>query len=152
MIVNNLLSNLAENIRPVNVNLNYYTDSASLQKILDANLEKKASRTFAPPGTKKLVFFIDDLNMPYVDSYGTQSAIELLLQHLNYSHWYDRGQLFLKEVKNVQYIACMNPKAGSFTVNPRLQGNFSLFAVNMPSLDEMKSIYLHILGQFVPSR
>lgn len=34
---------------------------------------------------------------------------------------YDRNKLFLKEIMNVQYISCMNPTAGSFTINPRLQ-------------------------------
>lgn len=34
---------------------------------------------------------------------------------------YDRNKILLKEVHNVQYVSCMNPTAGSFTVNPRLQ-------------------------------
>lgn len=34
---------------------------------------------------------------------------------------YDRNKLSLKEVRNVQYVSCMNPTAGSFTINPRLQ-------------------------------
>jgi hypothetical protein len=34
---------------------------------------------------------------------------------------YDRNKLSLKEIMNVQYISCMNPTAGSFTINPRLQ-------------------------------
>lgn len=34
---------------------------------------------------------------------------------------YDRSRLSLKEISNVQYVSCMNPTAGSFTINPRLQ-------------------------------
>lgn len=34
---------------------------------------------------------------------------------------YDRSKLQLKEIHNVQYVSCMNPTAGSFTINPRLQ-------------------------------
>ena len=37
---------------------------------------------FAPPGTKKLIYFVDDFNMPSPDKYGTQSAIELLRQQV----------------------------------------------------------------------
>lgn len=37
------------------------------------------------------------------------------------THRYDRNKLMLKEVHNVQYVSCMNPTAGSFTINPRLQ-------------------------------
>lgn len=36
---------------------------------------------------------------------------------------YDRNKLLLKEIHNVQYVSCMNPTAGSFTINPRLQVN-----------------------------
>ena len=34
---------------------------------------------------------------------------------------YDRSKLSLKDIHNAQYISCMNPTAGSFTINPRLQ-------------------------------
>eukprot|EP00325_Prymnesiales_sp_UTEX-LB-985_P027317 CAMPEP_0174739386 /NCGR_PEP_ID=MMETSP1094-20130205/71525_1 /TAXON_ID=156173 /ORGANISM="Chrysochromulina brevifilum, Strain UTEX LB 985" /LENGTH=47 /DNA_ID= /DNA_START= /DNA_END= /DNA_ORIENTATION= len=44
---------------------------------------------FAPPGTKKLMYFIDDMNMPAPDKYGTQSAIALLRQQVDYGGFYD---------------------------------------------------------------
>lgn len=34
---------------------------------------------------------------------------------------YDRNKLSLKEIMNIQYVSCMNPTSGSFTINPRLQ-------------------------------
>ena len=34
---------------------------------------------------------------------------------------YDRQKLSLKEIHNVQYVACMNPTSGSFTISSRLQ-------------------------------
>ena len=49
-----------------NVPFNYYTTSAMLQSILEKPLEKKAGRNYGPPGTKKLIYFIDDMNMPEV--------------------------------------------------------------------------------------
>lgn len=33
------------------------------------------------------MYFIDDLNMPYVDKYDTQSAIELARQMVDYRGW-----------------------------------------------------------------
>lgn len=36
-------------------------------------------------------------------------------------HRYDRNKLTLKDIRNCQYVACMNPTAGSFTIDPRLQ-------------------------------
>lgn len=37
-----------------------------LQKILENPLEKKAGRNYGPPGSKTLIYFIDDINMPEV--------------------------------------------------------------------------------------
>jgi dynein heavy chain len=66
-------------------------------------VDKRSGRTYGPPPGKKLIYFIDDLNMPFVDKYGTQSPIELLIQHLNYGSFYDRKRLELKkDVKDVQ--------------------------------------------------
>lgn len=55
--------------------------------VLEKPLEKKAGRKFAPPTAKKLIYFIDDLNMPEVDTYGTVQPHTLIRQHLDYNHW-----------------------------------------------------------------
>ncbi|NXH32764.1 DYH9 protein, partial [Myiagra hebetior] len=131
--------------------LNYYTTSAMLQGVLEKPLDKKAGRNYGPPGTKRLVYFIDDLNMPEVDAYGTVQPHTLLRQHLDYGHWYDRSRLSLKEISNVQYVSCMNPTAGSFTINPRLQRHFCVFALSNPDQDALSRIYSTILVQHLAS-
>ena len=60
--------------------LNYYTTSLMLQQVMEKPLEKKAGKNFGPPGTKKLVYFIDDMNMPEVDTYGTVQPHTLIRQ------------------------------------------------------------------------
>ena len=40
----------------------------------------------------------------------------------------------------------MNPTAGSFTINPRLQRHFATFAVSFPSQDALFTIYNSILS------
>ena len=87
--------------------------------------------------------------MPEVDTYGTVQPHTLIRQHLDYQHWYDRAKLTLKEIRNVQYVACMNPTAGSFTINPRLQRHFSVFAVSFPGVEALKTIYQSIVSQHV---
>ena len=42
------------------------------------------------------IYFIDDLNMPALDKYNTQSAIELIKQKQDYNHWYDRAKIQIK--------------------------------------------------------
>ncbi|XP_065549401.1 dynein axonemal heavy chain 9 isoform X2 [Lathamus discolor] len=133
------------------VPFNYYTTSAMLQGVLEKPLDKKAGRNYGPPGTKKLVYFIDDLNMPEVDAYGTVQPHTLIRQHLDYGHWYDRTKLSLKEIRNVQYVSCMNPTAGSFTINPRLQRHFCVFALSLPGQEALSRIYSTILVQHLAS-
>ena len=53
-----------------NVPFNYYTTSAMLQLVLEKPLEKKAGRNYGPPGSKKMIYFIDDMNMPEVILFG----------------------------------------------------------------------------------
>ena len=113
------------------INLNYYSDSEALQAVMENMLEKKAGINFGPPGKSKLVYMVDDLNMPQLDPYETQSAIALMRQHFDYGHWYDRQKFTLKNVANVQFMSCMNPAAGSTYVNPRLQRWYMVFAVEL---------------------
>ena len=58
--------------------------------------------------------------MPKLDPYETQTAIALVRQSLDYSHWYDKQKLVMKKILNTQYVAAMNATAGSFIINPRL--------------------------------
>lgn len=99
---------------------------------------------FGPPGNARLVYFVDDLNLPEVDKYMTQSSIALLRQYMEYSHFYDIAKLAQNPVVNIsktQVVSCMNPTAGSFEVNPRLQRWFVTFAVGMPSRASLNVIY-----------
>uniref|UniRef100_A0A3B5A740 Dynein axonemal heavy chain 11 n=1 Tax=Stegastes partitus TaxID=144197 RepID=A0A3B5A740_9TELE len=146
ILVSDKVAKLKEDYMVTKVPFNYYTTSAMLQRVLEKPLEKKAGRKFAPPTAKRLIYFIDDLNMPEVDGYGTVQPHTLIRQHLDYNHWYDRQRLVLKEIHNCQYITCMNPTAGSFSINPRLQRHFSVFAVHFPSADALATIFSSILS------
>uniref|UniRef100_A0A803WBL3 Dynein axonemal heavy chain 17 n=1 Tax=Ficedula albicollis TaxID=59894 RepID=A0A803WBL3_FICAL len=129
------------------VPLNFYTTSAMLQGVLEKPLEKKSGRIYGPPGTKRLIYFIDDMNMPEVDKYGTVAPHTLIRQHLDHGHWYDRNKLTLKDIRNCQYVACMNPTAGSFTIDSRLQRHFCVLAVCFPSREALHTVYGTILQQ-----
>ncbi|XP_011314378.1 dynein beta chain, ciliary-like [Fopius arisanus] len=147
VIVIEKLASLPDNYNIANVPFNYYTTSEMLQRVLEKHLEKKAGRNYAPPGTKQLVYFVDDMNMPEVDTYGTVQPHTLIRQHMDYNHWYDRSKLTLKDIHNTQYVSCMNPTAGSFTIDPRLQRHFAVFAVSFPGPDALVTIYSQMLQQ-----
>ena len=78
------LRNLPEDELSFTINFNSFTDAATLQFMLEQPLEKKTGSIFGPPGTKRLIYFVDDLNMPTPDKYGTQSAIALMRQQVDH--------------------------------------------------------------------
>jgi len=51
---------------------------ARAQRTVEDSTEKRTKDTYGPPMGKRLVMFIDDLNMPRVDQYGTQQPIAFL--------------------------------------------------------------------------
>jgi dynein heavy chain len=141
------LKNNEEFFNRCTINCNYFTDSEALQKQLEEPIEKRTGRIYGPPGTKNLMYFIDDLNMPFVEEYGTQTPIALLRQHMDYESWFDRTDLGLKKViTNVQFIAAMNHKAGSFFIDSRLQRHFSVFSCSIPSDKDLRCIYGSIIS------
>jgi len=140
-MINGKLRSLPSDFASQVININYYTNSNMFQKVLEAPLEKKAGKNFGPPGNKKLIYFVDDLNMAALDKYGTASNISLMRQHMGYNHIYDMNKLTEKVLLNTQYLAAMNPTAGSFVVNPRLQRLFATFAISFPSLEALNTIY-----------
>jgi len=77
------------------INFNNYTDSLALQNIIMSNVNKLVGQKYGPPPTTKLIYFMDDMNMPLVDVYGTQAPICLIRQLIDYKIMYDRDALEL---------------------------------------------------------
>lgn len=71
----------------------------------------------------KVVFFIDDVNMPATERYGAQPPIELLRQFQDCRGMYDRRQLFWRDIDDVILCAaCGPPGGGRQEVTPRSGG------------------------------
>ena len=67
VLINDRVSSLSEDDYMVtNIPFNFYTTSEILQHVMEKPLEKKAGRNYGPPGTKNLIYFVDDMNMPEV--------------------------------------------------------------------------------------
>ncbi|XP_070187600.1 dynein beta chain, ciliary-like isoform X2 [Littorina saxatilis] len=147
VLMQDKLAALSDEFMIGNVPFNFYTTSEMLQRVLEKPLEKKAGRNFGPPGNRRLIYFVDDMNMPEVDKYYTVQPHTLIRQHIDHGHWYDRSKLSLKEIHNTQYVSCMNPTAGSFTIDSRLQRHFCVFAISFPNQEALATIYSNILAQ-----
>lgn len=63
-----------------------------VQRNLESAVEKRSREIFGAPPGKKLIVFIDDMNMPFVDIYGTQQPIAFLKLLFERGGFYDRGR------------------------------------------------------------
>ncbi|CAL8251349.1 unnamed protein product [Boreogadus saida] len=129
------------------INLSSRTTSMDLQRNLEANVEKRTKETYGPPVGKRLLVFIDDLNMPRVDDYGTQQPIALLKLLLDRGGMYDRGkELNCKLLKDLGFIAAMGEAGGGRNeVDPRFLSLFSVFNIPFPQEEALHLIYASIL-------
>jgi dynein heavy chain len=64
VVVKDFLATAPEHIVSACVNFSGKTSTKNLQDAFEGNLEAKRKTLLGPPGGKKMVFFIDDVNMP----------------------------------------------------------------------------------------
>uniref|UniRef100_W5K6M6 Dynein axonemal heavy chain 10 n=1 Tax=Astyanax mexicanus TaxID=7994 RepID=W5K6M6_ASTMX len=144
----NFLNNLNPDFTMVlTINFSSRTTSMDLQRSLEASVEKRTKETYGPPMGKSLLVFMDDLNMPRVDEYGTQQPIALLKLLLDRGGMYDRGkELNCKQLKDLGFIAAMGKAGGGRNeVDSRFISLFSVFNIPFPEEEALHLIYSSIL-------
>ncbi len=72
-------------------------------------MERRSRKQHGPPVGKRMLVFIDDLNLPTPDLYGSQAPVELLRQVLDHGGWYnqDDSNKSFKQVVDMQFLASM---------------------------------------------
>lgn len=124
------------------INFNSYTDSYGLQMVIQGNVEKRMGKHYGPPPGKKLIFFMDDLNMPAVETYGSQGAICLIRQIIDHKLIFNRQELQERIILvDMMFLSCMNPKSGSFAVDLRMTRHLTQVALTVPERDIILTIY-----------
>uniref|UniRef100_A0A8B9BUE2 Dynein axonemal heavy chain 10 n=1 Tax=Anser brachyrhynchus TaxID=132585 RepID=A0A8B9BUE2_9AVES len=142
----NFLNNLNKDLN-VLINFSSRTTSMDIQRNLETNVEKRTKDTYGPPMGKRLIVFMDDMNMPRVDEYGTQQPIALLKLLLEKGFLYDRGkEMNCKILRDLGFIAAMGKAGGGRNeVDPRFISLFSVFNIPFPSEQSLNLIYTSIL-------
>lgn len=99
----NYINNLGNDANMViNMNFSSRTSSMDVQRYIESNVEKRTKDVYGPPPGKRILVFIDDMNMPEVDKYGTQQPIALLKLLVDKGALYDRGKdLNWKSIKDI---------------------------------------------------
>lgn len=142
---------LAANCLNLTVNFSSRTSGKDIRQNIEDNTDKRTGKIYGPPNGKMLFVFIDDMNMPKVDVYGTQQPIATLL------HLLSRGQMwdYVKDLspriyKDMRYLAAMGPPGGGRnTVDTRFIAQFSVFNLTPPTTEVLDGIYSKILTTFM---
>jgi dynein heavy chain len=99
-----------------------------------------------------MFLFIDDLNMPALETYGSQPPNELLRQIIDQGGFYDVNKLFFKAVQDVVCVgACAPPGGGRNEVSPRLLRHFHMVWLTNLTEPSMCRIFTSILKGFIQS-
>ncbi|KAI8122976.1 axonemal, Dynein heavy chain 10 [Lucilia cuprina] len=146
-IISQYLRNLNKDVNIIlNINFSSRTSSMDIQRTLEAAVEKRTKDTFGPPMGKKIACFIDDMNMPQVDDYGTQQPIALLKLLFECGGMYDRDKdLNWKKFKDLTFYGAMGCAGGGRNdVDPRFISMFSVYNIVFPNDESLLQIYVSI--------
>ncbi|XP_056004113.1 dynein axonemal heavy chain 6-like isoform X1 [Ostrea edulis] len=151
VVARGLLNGIAEkaNYVPQFINFSAQTSSKRTQEMIEGKLEKRRKNIIGAPVGKRVIIFVDDLNMPKLDTYGSQPPIELLRQYQDFGGMYDREKLFWKEIQDVTLsAACAPPGGGRNPVSPRFFRHFAMLSIPPPSEHSLKHMFMQILAGF----
>ncbi|GMH41208.1 hypothetical protein BSKO_09118 [Bryopsis sp. KO-2023] len=147
MIIQSVLDSLPESQSYMIINFSAQASSNSLQETIEGKLEKRTKGVFAPMGGKKLVTFIDDLNMPQKSVFGFMPPLELLKLWADNGFWYDRIKCEVKHIKDMQLLTAMAPPGGGRShFSQRVLACFSVINVTAPNDSQLKRIYGTLLN------
>jgi len=112
--------------------------------------QKKKRDLIGPPAGKRMIIFVDDVNMPQLEKYGAQPPNELLRQIIDHGGFYELKKLFFMNVKDCVFVAaCATPGGGRNQVSPRLFRHFNMLWVPDLSQRSMETIFIAILKGFL---
>ena len=153
VITKNFLMNAPENLQSAFINFSGKTTTTNLVDAVEGNLDKLRKTLLQPKAGKKMVFFIDDVNMPQLDRYGSQPPCELLRQIIDQGGYYDVDKLFFKFIRETKFVsACAPPSGGRNPVTPRLFRHFNMLWVPDLSSMSMKQIFSQILKGYLSQK
>ncbi|XP_062240587.1 dynein axonemal heavy chain 2 [Platichthys flesus] len=147
-VAQSLLEGLDNKWSALTINMSSQTSADDIQAIVESRIEKRTKGVFVPAGGKRLLCFLDDLNMPAHDLFGSQPPLELLRLWIDYGFWYDRQKQCKKFVKDMVLLASMGPPGGGRThISDRLQSRFNLINMTFPNESQIRRIYSTMINQ-----
>ena len=97
-----------------------------LQQTIESYVDKRMGSTYGPPGGRRMIVFIDDVNMPIINEWGDQvsgSEMEHAI-HGGYSWWRHQIEKFSA---SLAICAGNSPVTGEFPAQRPVKRSFDVF-------------------------
>eukprot|EP00004_Rigifila_ramosa_P014268 TRINITY_DN3231_c0_g3_i5.p1 TRINITY_DN3231_c0_g3~~TRINITY_DN3231_c0_g3_i5.p1 ORF type:complete len:3059 (-),score=575.29 TRINITY_DN3231_c0_g3_i5:95-9271(-) len=94
-------------------------------------------------GSKRLVIFCDEINLPELDAYGTSRIITLLRQLILHGGFWRASDLTWIRLERIHIVGACNPPtdAGRVPLPARLLRHMPLIFIGFPAPDSLQQIY-----------
>ena len=138
--------------QPFNINLSYGISSKVLQKTIEVHFEKRNNKLY-PPSNKKSLCYVDDLNLPKEDQFGSKTIVEMLRQFMELEGWYSVDSLNYVNIKSMLLLAstCIRNADEQSNISQRFLSKFVPMCIQTPNDMVKKSIFSTILAFYLSS-